>query len=212
VAPVFNGSAQPSILYENLCFVPRASVAARVFYSQDSLETLTRLSAMDFDPEREAILAAQAPAEAAPINAEVPGHVEVVSHEPNTVMLRAELTRPGYVVLRDRFDPSWHATVDGREVTIMRADQVFRAVYVEAGRHEIRFYYRQAGLKAGLLISVFTLAGLGILFILDPPCLNPKLLPTDQRGGTDAAGMVMPSAKSSESRMPGSPTPGQGSS
>jgi hypothetical protein len=167
VAPVFNGSAQPSILYENLCFVPRVSVAARTFYSLNSLETLTRLSAMDFNPEKEVTLAANPPAEPIVINADVAGHVEIVSRQPNTVTLRAELSHPGYVVLRDRFDPNWHATVDGREVTILRADQLFRAIYVEAGRHEIRFYYRQAGLKAGLLISLATLVLLAFVYALD---------------------------------------------
>ena len=50
----------------------------------------------------------------------------------------------------------------------MRADQLFRAVYVEAGPHEIRFYYRQAGLKAGLLISLATLVLLALGYALDP--------------------------------------------
>jgi hypothetical protein len=168
VAPIFNGSAHPSVLYENLCFVPRASVVGRASYSQSSLETLTRLSEEAHDPESEVILAATPAAANPALSAAAIGKVEIADRQPNQVTLRAELTQPGYVVLRDRFDPNWHATVDGREATILRADQLFRAVYVEAGRHEIRFFYRQAGLKAGLVISLVTLALLTLLFALDP--------------------------------------------
>jgi hypothetical protein len=168
VASIFNGSSQPSILYENHCFVPRVSVTARVFYSLSSLETLTRLSAKDYDPEKEVILATEPPAGVVATNAEVTGHVEIVTREPNAVTLRAELSRPATVVLRDRFDPNWHATVDGRETAILRADQLFRAVHVEGGRHEIRFYYRQAGLKAGLLISLASMVLLAVCYAFDP--------------------------------------------
>jgi len=168
VAPIFNGSAQPSVLYENRCFVPRASLVGRASSSQNSLETLTRMSERAYNPEKEAILAAEHLRAGNAGNAEVTGNVEITDRQPNQVTLRAELSQPGYVVLRDRFDPSWHASIDGREVTILRADQLFRAVYLEAGRHEIRFFYRQAGLKAGLVISLVTLALLALLFALDP--------------------------------------------
>jgi hypothetical protein len=91
------------------------------------------------------------------------GQVEIVRREPNSVTLRAELTCPSYVVLLERYDPSWQATIDGRPATVLRANQVFRAVYAEAGRHEIRFDYRQRGLRAGAVISLLTLATLIVL-------------------------------------------------
>jgi uncharacterized membrane protein YfhO len=71
------------------------------------------------------------------------------------------------VVLLDRFDPNWHATLDGREAHILRANQLFRAVYAGIGRHDIRFYYRQSGLKAGLVISLGALGFLVALYALD---------------------------------------------
>jgi uncharacterized membrane protein YfhO len=78
------------------------------------------------------------------------------------------------VVLLDRFDPNWHATLDGREAHILRANQLFRAVRAEAGRHEIRFYYRQRGLRTGLALSILGLIGLIVAFTLakDGPQLS----------------------------------------
>jgi uncharacterized membrane protein YfhO len=127
-----------------------------------------------FDAEGEVILA-RAPDAALPLEKSgVAGRVEIISREPNAVLLQADLSRPGYVVLLDRFDPNWHATLDGREAPMLRANQLFRAVYADAGRHEIRFYYRQRGLRAGLALSILGLIGLIVAFTLakDGPQLS----------------------------------------
>ena len=47
--------------------------------------------------------------------------------------------------------------MDGREVPVLRANQLCHAVRVEPGWHVILFYFRQHGLLAGLFISVLTL-------------------------------------------------------
>jgi uncharacterized membrane protein YfhO len=83
-----------------------------------------------------------------------------VHREPNSVTLKARLTHPAYVVLLDRYDPNWQATLDGRPTPVWRANQLFRAVYAGAGQHEIRFAYHQQGLLPGLIISLLTLATL----------------------------------------------------
>lgn len=83
--------------------------------------------------------------------------MEIIHRDPNSVTLQAQLSRPGYVVLLERYDPNWHATVDGHGAKVVRANQLFRAVYAGPGQHEVYFYYRQRGLVAGLLISAFAL-------------------------------------------------------
>ena len=167
VAPIFNGSAEPHYLYENLCATPRAYVAGSASYSTSAAETLSKLSEPAFDAAGEVILA-RAPDAAPPLEKSgVAGRVDIISREPNAVLLRADLDRPGYVVFLDRFDPNWHARLDGREVPILRANQLFRAVRADTGKHEIRFCYRQRGLRAGLFLSLGTLVLLATLYALD---------------------------------------------
>jgi hypothetical protein len=168
VAPIFNGSVKPHYLYENLCATPRTYVAGSASYSTGAAETLTKLSDPAFDAGAEVILAAAAGSAPPLEGSSAVERVEIVERQPTAVMLRAELSRPGYVVLLDRFDPNWHATLDGREVPILRANHLFRAVRADAGQHEICFFYRQRGLRAGLLISLGTLAVLIILYAVDP--------------------------------------------
>jgi hypothetical protein len=180
IGPVFNGSAQPSALYENRCFVPRAYAVASARPSADSLSTLATLSSPEFDPHREVILAADAFPATSSESPESPGQVEFVRHHPNEVTLRAKLTRPGYVVLLDRYDQNWHAQADGREVRILRANHLFRAVHLEAGEHELRFFYRQRGLKEGAavsLLAVLLLAAMcatGARWPVESPPANPN--------------------------------------
>jgi hypothetical protein len=162
---VFNGSPVPSRLYEDLCFIPRTYVAGNSLFSADSQATLDRLASQDFDAPNTVILAApegSAPAVGGEGSA---GQVEIVHRDPSSITLRAQLSRPGYVVLLERYDASWEATIDGRETTVLRANQIFRAVFADAGRHEIRFEYRQRGLRAGLAISLVTLAALIALYV-----------------------------------------------
>jgi hypothetical protein len=171
---VFNGSSLPSRLYEDLCFVPRAYVAGHARFSTDSQETLDLLASRDFDTLNTVILAAPpgsapaiAPSGNRPSSIDNPapaGQVEIMQRDPNSVTLRAELSRPAYVVLLERYDPSWEATVDGQASTVLRANQIFRAVYVAAGAHRIRFEYHQRGLRAGLAITLVTLAALIALY------------------------------------------------
>jgi len=168
VAPVWNGSPQPSFLYEDGCFLTRAYVAGRALSGAGASETLSRLSDPQFDARHEVLLAAGPEPAPAVEGSDAAGEVTILERLPNAVTLQADLLRPGYVVLLDRFDPNGRATLDGREVPIFRANQLFRAVYSGPGLHEVRFYYRQHGLKPGLAISLVTLALFGVLWKRSP--------------------------------------------
>jgi uncharacterized membrane protein YfhO len=165
---VYNGSEHPSHLYDDLCFVPRTYVAGNAVFSMDSQQTLTLLSKPEFDAQNTAIIAAPNQSAADVSGTGPAGTVEVVSREPNSVTLDAHLTRPGYVMLLDRYDPDWEATIDGNPAPIFRANQIFRAVYSREGSHSIRFFYRQRGLKGGMLVSLLTILGLIALYLLNP--------------------------------------------
>jgi hypothetical protein len=60
---------------------------------------------------------------------------------------------PGYVVLAQRFDPGWQATVDGAPVTPLEAEVLLTAVPVPAGRHQVVLRYRPSALVVGRAVS-----------------------------------------------------------
>ena len=89
--------------------------------------------------------------------------VRIVHDGASTVVVEAALRTDGVLVLRDTFDPSWSATVDGLPAEIVRANGLHRAVALLPGRHVIRFSYRPRDFVVGLKISG---TALGVLLVL----------------------------------------------
>ena len=58
------------------------------------------------------------------------------------VEIEADSTTGGYVVLNDLWHPQWFADVDGKPAKLERANVLFRAVEVPAGRHRVTFTFR----------------------------------------------------------------------
>jgi hypothetical protein len=94
---------------------------------------------------------------------ESPGETRFLEDSGTRVAIEATVTRPAFLVLRDSFDPSWRADVDGRPAPVLRADGLYRAVALPAGRHVIRFSYRPREFLAGLTLSVAALFIVGLL-------------------------------------------------
>ncbi len=73
------------------------------------------------------------------------------------------ITRPSLLLLTDNCFPGWRATVDGKEQRILRGNHCFRAVLLPVGARAVRFVYDPWAFKAGMLVSVLTLAVLALL-------------------------------------------------
>jgi hypothetical protein len=71
-----------------------------------------------------------------------PGTARILSYRNTEVVLEADSPAGGWVVLNDVWQPWWRAEIDGAPVPLLRANVLFRAVEVAAGRHEVRFVFR----------------------------------------------------------------------
>jgi hypothetical protein len=89
----------------------------------------------------------------------------ILTYEPERVVIDAQLDAEGYLVLTDAWDPGWTVVVDGAAAPIVRADVIFRAVYLEAGAHRVEFLYRPRAFYVGLVLSGIGLALLGIAIL-----------------------------------------------
>jgi hypothetical protein len=176
-------------IYENLDVLPRAFIVHRAVVAGDDETALALMQDAAFDPATEIVLAAderkrqlvgvlgeQAIGEwkrqlvgvfGEQTSASVPGppkqvsaSTRVISYKPEAVEIEAELAAPGYLVLTDAWYPGWEATVDGEPAPIQRADLLFRAVALDAGRHRIVFTFRPVSLRIGAGVSLAGLVGL----------------------------------------------------
>ena len=58
------------------------------------------------------------------------------------VQVAVDTPRAGFLVLNDVWHPWWFGTVDGKPADIYRANVLFRAIEVPAGRHVVRFEFK----------------------------------------------------------------------
>jgi hypothetical protein len=145
-------------LSENHVSLPRAWIAydwARATTPKDALSQITMSSPTRRVMDRPVIEGV--PAAAARGGDPRPQAARFVHDGDHSVALEVDAKRPGYVVLADTYYPGWKATVDNHDVPIHAANVAFRAVKVPAGKHVVRFDYRPASVRIGLILSALSL-------------------------------------------------------
>src|SRR5438067_578060 len=71
----------------------------------------------------------------------------------------AESTPPAALLrVADLWYADWTATVDGARADVLKADYLLRAVAVPAGRHRVAFRFESRAVRAGLFLSLASLA------------------------------------------------------
>jgi len=156
-------------IYENLDNLPRAFVVHQAQVLNDEA-AIAAMKDPAFRPENEVILASGGQEALSPslVPPKVGGErggagedeVEILSYEPERVVISANLAEEGYLVLTDAHYPGWRALTDSLETPIYRANLLFRAVYLPAGQHRVEFVYDPLSFKLGATISLVALLGL----------------------------------------------------
>ena len=151
-------------IYENLDVLPRAFFVPNALGAEDDAHALALMGDPDFVPsellvldEARGPLADNARVALDPLAPPTASTVRIAHDMPERVEVDVLTSAPGYLVLADAWYPGWHATVDGLDVPLQRADLLFRAVALDAGDHRVAFVFRPASLTVGAGV---TLAGL----------------------------------------------------
>lgn len=148
-------------LYENPAAAPRAYAVGQIQREEDPI--VVRRALFEFhtaDLGRKAIVGKGVPENLKP------GVVEraTFGQRRDEVVVRSD-EGPTLLVVNERFDPDWRATIDGAPAPIVPANGFVRGVVVPKGRHVVRFEYRipravwiglglcLAGVLAGLLVA-----------------------------------------------------------
>ncbi|HBR17856.1 MAG: hypothetical protein A3G39_08375 [Deltaproteobacteria bacterium RIFCSPLOWO2_12_FULL_43_16] len=93
--------------------------------------------------------------------------VSIVDYRNNSVRLSVNTDRPKILVLSETYYTGWKVFVDGQEKKILKANFVFRAVPLSAGKHKVEFIYDPWTFKIGLYITLATIISLITLGILN---------------------------------------------
>ncbi|MBI4300936.1 MAG: hypothetical protein HY677_07340, partial [Chloroflexi bacterium] len=152
-------------VYENLDYLSRAFVVHQASLAPTMEETFARMKG---DLQRQAVLedtpAAREAVQALGSGEGARDDVEIMSNKPERVLVWARMASPGILVLTDTNFPGWSVRVDGAPAPMLRADHLFRAVFVPGGEHTVDFTYAPNSYKRGVLVSFFSL-GLVLLLL-----------------------------------------------
>ncbi|MGC9334329.1 MAG: oligosaccharide flippase family protein, partial [Anaerolineae bacterium] len=173
-ALVYDGEMR---IYENTDVLPRAFALPQAELISEE-ETTARLASLE--PRRAVLLDEATMPDAVPAIADTTWPLvaaDVVTYAGSAVFVDVEMPGAGWLVLADSYFPGWKAyrsdlyplDDDGQivgpepavpdpgfepegeeELTIVRADGNFRAVFLPAGAHRVRFKYTPMSFKLGL--------------------------------------------------------------
>jgi hypothetical protein len=152
---VFDGAPGYNV-YANTRFVPRAFIVFDARIVNDHRAALDAIRANDFDPFQFVVLE-RAVGSFTPTDS---AFAHIVGYGPNEIVLEVHAPRGGILVLGEVYYPGWRAFVDEREVEVMRANYLFRAVELPANAQRVRLLYDPPWFKVGVGLLVFTFLGL----------------------------------------------------
>lgn len=126
---------------------------------------LARLLSDEFDPRRTAVTdsgTARTVASSARVTS-------IDMSEEDMRRVHVEAPQGGVMILSERFSPGWHASVDGKPATIMKADFILSAVELPPGAREVRIEYREPNLRRAMMLTAIMLGALlvGVAVTLD---------------------------------------------
>lgn len=82
---------------------------------------------------------------------------KITKYSPSLVQVSADTSFDGILVLNDTCFPGWQAYVDGRKTRMVRANYLFRGVFLSAGKHFIEFRYEPLSFTVGCALAIFAL-------------------------------------------------------
>jgi len=173
IVPDYQG--RDARIVSNTRALPRAFLAARARCASDQ-EALRLIRGAEVDLRQEVVLSGcQTPP---PGVAEL-GVARVVFaiDDAERVRLTTESDGPAWLVLSDTWFPGWQARVDDVPQPVRRADYAFRAVALDAGRHDVEIIYAPRSVRDGLVITLVAAGIVGALLIPGRRGMRSRLTP-----------------------------------
>ena len=169
IVNVITGREQPKYgVVENPDCLPRALVVEHWDVAPDDRDAIKKFMLPSYEPRQSAVID-RLPAgqtilpPAVPLPQKTFGSsykdygIDSICYNWNSVSVKAGAKKQSLLVLNDTWYPGWKAFVDGKEQPIVRANLVFRGVFLGPGRHDVLFVYEPWQFKAGAAISIGTL-------------------------------------------------------
>ncbi len=92
--------------------------------------------------------------------------VRIIRYSPEQVAIKTITNGTGLLVLTDTYFPGWNASIDGKQVPILKANYTFKAVKIPAGVHTVTFSYQPSSFSTGLTLTIMGVVGFFIMLFI----------------------------------------------
>jgi hypothetical protein len=155
----------PFALVEFTGALPRAKLFTKWEVITNAQAVLTRLADPAFDPHQTVLLSEPVQSRPSTDSAAVDGTVAFLHYAPKRIELRTDAPGPSLLLLNDKFDPAWKATVDGQSTEVLRANFLMRGVEIPAGKHTVVVRYEPRSITLTMSATATSL-GVGLCLLL----------------------------------------------
>ena len=149
--------------YQNLAVMPRTFIVHDWHFSKNSQQSLEWLLKNSSNLSSSAVVETGGLIYEKSLSKNNLSKSKILSYNIHSVLISAESNAPGILVLTDTYHPSWRVLVDGVRADFFPADLCFRGVFLEPGKHIVKFYYFPREFYISIGISLITLLGMAIL-------------------------------------------------
>ena len=159
-------------LYENGEALPWRYLAPSYRLETDEDEILKLLREGGVDPRLTPVLEREPPGPlpTAAAGSDLSGdrlEVEERSEDGSRIILSTGSKEPRLLVVSENYYPNWRAYVDGEEVPVLRANYVWKAVYLPPGEHRVELRYRSLTVMTTRAVTLLSLAAVLLLGIVE---------------------------------------------
>jgi hypothetical protein len=161
--PIYQDAAWK--VYENPAAFPHAWLVHQASIEPSTIKAFDRVNDPSVDLRQTAIVDAR-PAEPSGTASAASDQIQFVSYGLNMLALSVQSQSGGLVILSENYDSAWHATVNGRNAKVYRADGALRGVVVPPGNSRVIFEYAPRSVLIGGVLSLLTFIGVCTALIL----------------------------------------------
>jgi hypothetical protein len=146
------------LLFRLVDAAPRVSVVGAWAVVPTPAQAINGVMESGFDPRRQAVIegidlpAGQA---GAPV-----GSASYQAMGTSSATITVDAPVRAAVLIRNAYDPYWHATLDGSPVALYPGDYIDQALLVPPGHHTIQLRYDDPTVRIGLVCSLLVVLGL----------------------------------------------------
>jgi len=149
-------SDKNSRIYENKRALPRAYLATSWSFASSPEEAIASLKTVS-DPWNVSVMVESKPfPEAmggAPAGTTAIEPARIIHYSPDRVSVEIPGGSKGFLILNDLYFPGWVARCNGKSKHILRANGIFRAVWVDANERIVEFIYKPRSFYLGVCLS-----------------------------------------------------------